>query len=183
VRVAKAAVSVVVLGSLLVGGGPAFAAATPGTPAGGSVRVFATPTNGGNATILITGAVGDYGKALDINKNGTADPNGNYVKMMLHKGTFEVNSTTLNAKANNAQPTVNKATCSAVISVTAPVTLFNGTGLYTGIAGTVNITETYAFILPQYTSGKDKGQCNEGNNTQPIGQYGSIVGTGTVSFS
>ncbi len=29
----------------------------------------------------------------------------------------------------------------------------------------MNITETYAFILPQFTSGKDKGQCNEGNNT------------------
>jgi hypothetical protein len=160
-----------------------FAATTPSTPAGGSVKIFATPNNGAGGTILITGAIGDYGKTLTIDKNGKTDSNGDYVKITLHKGTFEVNSTTLNAKANKAQPTIYKATCSAQLSVTAPVTLFNGTGLYQGITGTVNITETYAIIGPLYTSGKNKGQCNLSNNAQPIGQWGSITGSGRVSFS
>ena len=148
VRIAKAAVSVAVLGSVLLGGAPAFAAVTPSTPAGGPIKVFATPNGNGGGTIVITGAIGDYGHTLTINKNGTPDPNnGNYVRITLHKGTFEVDSATLNAKANKAQPTFNKATCSAALSVTAPVTLFNGTGLYAGITGTVSINETYAFTL------------------------------------
>jgi hypothetical protein len=184
-RVAKTAVSAAVLGSLLLGGASAFAATTPSTPAGGQVKVFATPNSNGGGTIVITGAIGDYGHTLTINKNGTPDPNnGNYVRITLQKGTFEVDSTTLNAKANKAQPTLNKATCSAALSVTGPVTLFSGTGLYVGITGTVSITETYAFILPQYTSGINKGQCNTSSNSlQPISQYASITGTGTVSFS
>ena len=40
-RVAKVAGSVVLLGSLSLGGGLAFAGTTPSTPAGGAVRLFA----------------------------------------------------------------------------------------------------------------------------------------------
>jgi hypothetical protein len=184
-RIPKAAVSAAVLGSLLLGGAPAFAATTPSTPAGGSVRVFVTPGNNGQAgTIVIAGAIGDYGKTLDINKNGTADPNGNYAKQTLQKGTFEVNLTALNTKTNNAHPTVNNmVTCSAVVSGTAPVTLLDGTGLYTGITGTVNFTIIEALVFPRYTTGKNKGQCNESNSAQPVAFYVSAMGTGTVSFS
>jgi hypothetical protein len=182
-RVAKAALSVAVLGSVLLGGSPAFAATLPSTPAGGSVKLFATPSNGLRATILMTGAIGDYGNGLTIEKNGTPNSNGNYVKVMLQKGGFEINSATLNAKGNKAQPTFNTTTCSAALSVAGPVTLFNGTGLYTGIAGTLTVTETAAFILPRYTSGKNKGKCNTSNNAQPVKQYASIMGTGTLSFS
>jgi hypothetical protein len=182
-RVAKAALSVAVLGSVLLGGSPAFAATLPSTPAGGSVKLFATPSNGLRATILMTGAIGDYGNGLTIEKNGTPNSNGNYVKVMLQKGGFEINSATLNAKGNKAQPTFNTTTCSAALSVAGPVTLFNGTGLYTGIAGTLTVTETAAFILPRYTSGKNKGKCNTSNNAQPVNQYASIMGTGTLSFS
>jgi uncharacterized membrane protein len=181
-RIAKTAVGVAVLGSLVLGGASAFAATTPSTPAGGPVKVFATPSpTGAGGTIVIVGAIGDYGRTLSINKNGTTDPNGNYVRITLQKGTFEVNSTTLNATANKAQPTGDPTTCSGSLSVSGPVTLFNGTGLYRGIAGTVNITETFAFIASRYTTGKHKGLCNE--SAQPLSEYGSITGTGTVSFS
>jgi hypothetical protein len=183
-RTTTIAVSIAVLGGALIGGAPAFAATAQAVPAGGPVRVFATPNATGGGTIVIVGAIGDYGTTLSINKNGTANANGNYVRITLHKGTFEVNSTQLNAKANSANPVVNNTTtCSALISAAAPVTLLNGTGLYAGISGTVNITETFAFIVPRYTSGKKKGQCNEGNNFQPLGTYSAIWGTGNVSFS
>ena len=184
VRVAKAAVSVAVLGSVLLGGSPAFAATVPSTPAGGSVKLFATPSKGLHATILMTGAIGDYGNALTIDKNGTPDSNGNYVKVTLHKGGFEINSTALNAKTNNlgSQTPINRATCSMAASVSAPVTLLDGTGLYAGITGTLKLTITEAFILPVYASGKNKGQCNESQNAQPVADYGSIIGSGTVSF-
>jgi hypothetical protein len=85
---------------------------------------------------------------------------------------------------NKANPTVNKATCSAVISVTAPGSApVEGTGLYKGISGTLKPTATFAFLLPRYASGKNKGQWNESNSAQTLDQYSSIAGSGTVKFS
>jgi hypothetical protein len=142
--------------------------------------MFVTPGNGAAATILITGAIGDYGKTLTIDKNGKTDSNGNYTKITLQKGTFELNSMTLNAKADSSLPTLYKATCSAQLSVTGPVTPFDGTDLYKGITGTLNITETYAFIAPLSTSGENKGHCDL--SARPISEYSSITGSGVVSF-
>lgn len=178
-RVAKRALGVALLGSLLFGGTSAVGAA----PAGGAIQVYVTPNNTGGGPIVITGAIGDFGKTQAINKNGTPNSNGNFVKITLKKGTFEVDSTALNTLANKMQPTVNPITCSGSLSATAPVTLFNGTGLYKGISGTVKITEKFAFVLPTFAGGSKKGQCDERNSAQPIAQYSSITGTGTVKFS
>lgn len=168
-------------GAFLLGIG--VTAATASTPAGGPVQIYAPQNSDGiHGTIVITGAIGDYGTTLTINRFGKPAVNGNYVKVTLHKGTFEINSKAFNTKATNLQPTINKATCSAVGTLTGPVTLFDGTGLYKGIAGSINITGTFGFIGPLFKSGKDKGQCNLSNNAQPISQYTSITGAGTVSF-
>jgi hypothetical protein len=170
------------LGSVLFGATTAFGSIASSTPAGGSVQIYAPQSDSLHGTIVITGAIGDYGKTLTINSSGKAAANGNYVKITLHKGTFEINSATFNAMAQNVQPTVNQATCSAAATVAGPVTLFDGTGLYQGISGTVNITGTFGFIGPVFKSGKSKGQCNMSNNAQPISQYTLITGSGTVSF-
>jgi hypothetical protein len=177
-RVVKATLGVAVLGGMLFVSSTALAASTP---AGGTVNVFATPGNGAAGTIVITGAIGDFGKTLSIDKNGKKDANGNFVKITLKKGTFEGDSTELNAKTNHASPTINKSTCSASFTGGAPVTLFDGTGLYAGISGSVKITLTFAFVEPRFKSGKHKGQCNF--NAQPLAQYSSIRGTGKVKFS
>ena len=178
---ATAAVGLGLLGSLLLG---SSAAARAAAPAGGAVSVFVTPSlTGAGGTIVLTGAIGDYGTTLTIDKNGKTDANGNYVRLTLKKGTFEVNSSTLNAAANAAQPKVNTTTCSGDLTVSDPVTVFNGTGLYAGISGTVKITEMFAFIGPKYASGAKMGQCNMGMNAQPIAQWASITGSGAVRFS
>jgi hypothetical protein len=161
-------------------GGAAASGAT--TPAGGAVQIYSPQINGIHGTIVITGAIGDYGKTTSINQNGKPDSNGNFVKIVLHKGTFEINSTAFNAETKNLQPTVYASTCSAVGSATGVVTLLDGTGLYAGISGTVNVTATFGFIGPLYKSGKNKGQCNLSNSAQPISQYTLITGSGTVSF-
>jgi hypothetical protein len=169
-----------VLGGLLFGGTSAFGASAP---AGGSIKVFGIPSlNGSGGTILITGAVGDHGTTLSIDQDGKPDTNGNYVKVTLKKGTFEINKTALDAKAKNVSPTGDLATCSGGFSVTAPVTLLDGTGRYKGITGTVKLTLTYAFILPRFASGKHKTQCNEGNTVPPVALYESVEGIGTVQF-
>jgi hypothetical protein len=150
----------------------------------GTIQVWATPSpTSAVAKIVITGVIGDYGTATTINKNGTVDGNGNYVKIVLQHGGFEVNSVALNKIVNAAPPMMtNAATCSVVFGGSGPNTLFDGTGMYAGISGTVQVTERFAGIGPRYTSGPKKGQCNMNNNTQPIAFWGSITGTGKVSF-
>ena len=63
------------------------------------------------------------------------------------KGTFEIDSTALNKKTANPRPQVaSDTTCSVSASGSAPVTLFNGTGLYKGITGTANVTLTFTGV-------------------------------------
>ena len=152
-------------------------------PAGGPIYVHVTPGNGtGNQPIVVTGAIGDYGTTLNVDKNGKPNSNGHYAKVTLKKGTLEVNLTLLSAKQAKAQPHFDKTTCSFTFAVTAPVTLFNGTGLYAGLSGRVNSTVTFGFVGPVYTSGAHKGQCNASNNAKPLAQWGSIMGPGVVKF-
>ena len=115
-KVLKIAVAAGVLaGAAIVG--PAAVAA--GTQAGGPIKVFVTNTSSTKGKILVTGAIGDYGTTVSVDKNGKADPNGNFEKVTLKQGGFWVDATGLNKKLNSAQPQVNTATCSAV---------FGGTG-------------------------------------------------------
>lgn len=181
-RLLSLIVTATLTGALLLGAGTSTATAS--TPAGGTIHIYATPsaTNQALDSILITGVIGDYGKALTVDKNGKTDANGNYVDITLQKGSFKVNSTTLNKKTNSAQPNIDKTTCSFWFSGTGPVTLFDGTGSYLGISGKLNITITFAGYGPLYTSGKHKGTCNLSNNAQPTNQYSSITGSGTVTF-
>ena len=180
-RVAGAIVGFVILAAMV--GGSAFASPAATMPAGGSIYVQATGGEGPGGTIIITGAIGDYGKTLSIDKNGKTDANGNYVKITLKKGTFEVNSTVLNKKTNTAPPIINASTCSFRSSGTGPVTLFNGTGLYKGIKGKVLITLSFGGIGSTYKTGPHKGQCNMSNNAPSLAQWGTITGPGSVSFS
>jgi hypothetical protein len=181
-RIVGAIAGIVILAAL-ASGGSAFASRVADTPAGGGVYIHATGSNGPAGTIIVTGAIGDYGKTLSINKNGKTDNNGNFVRITLRQGTFEVDATALNARESHTQALINKTTCSIHFTGTAPVTLFNGTGLYKGIKGKVLITVSFGGVGPRYGSGAHKGQCNFGRNTPPLAQYASITGPGTVSFA
>jgi len=64
--------------------------------------------------------IGDYGKTLAIDKDRNTDPKGNCPKVMLHKGTFEVDLTTFAAKLIDAQIPIDKSSCSSEGTVTAP---------------------------------------------------------------
>ncbi len=177
-RVVKAALAAAMLGTVLISGAAALGA---GMPAGGSVHVFATP--GPTGTIVLTGAIGDYGKTVNIDKSGKVDPNGVYVKVDLEKGTFEINAAALNAKLAKLAPAIDAATCSGEASGRDSVSLLDGGGLYKGMSGTLDVTATFAFIGPRFTSGKKKGQCNLSNSAQPLHQYSSIAGAGIVKFN
>jgi hypothetical protein len=86
------------------------------------------------------------------------------------------------AQANNANPTVDAATCSGAVSVSAPAPIIGGTGLYAGIHGTVKITESSGFIGSTYKSGPQKGRCNMSNSAPTVAEMAAVYGNGTVSF-
>jgi hypothetical protein len=153
--------------------------------AGGKIAFYADIGDGASHHAVFTGAVGDYGTVVNIDKNGKVDQNGNFVKVTLTKGTFEIDATTLNSKLNKSTPPLaeNENNCSATFSGSAPVKLYNGTGLYKGIAGTATVTVTFGGISPRYTSGPKKGQCNHDANQLPGGSFGLVMGQGTVSFA
>jgi hypothetical protein len=172
-------VAVVAMVGMLFVAGPATAA----TSKGGMIYVEVTPNNGVTYPIVITGAFADYGTATTIEQNGTVNANGNYVNIALKQGGFEVNSTALNKKASSTAPTFNSTTnCSYSFTVSGPISLSKGTGAYKGISGTLTMTESFSAILPRFSSGKHKGQCNEGNSTTPLASGGNISGSGKVSF-
>jgi hypothetical protein len=160
----------------------AAATAAPTAPAGGQIYIHATGGTGPAGTIVVVGAIGDHGTTLTIDKDGKPDANGNFVKVTLQKGTFQVDSTALNAKMAKQAPLLNKKTCSFMIAGSDRVTLFDGTGLYRGISGSAAITIAFGGIGPDYASGPQKGQCNTNNSAKPVATFGSITGPGTVAF-
>jgi hypothetical protein len=166
----------------IVGGlvGPTAAAA----PAGGPIELYADAGNAGSQHIVFVGAIGDYGTATNVNQNGKPNPNGNYVKAKLKKGTFMINVTAMNKVINSVQdPQVGShATCSAAFTGSAPVTFLNGTGLYKGISGTANVTLTFGGVSPRYTAGPKKGQCKQGDQNLRS-SFGFVTGQGTVNFA
>jgi hypothetical protein len=142
-----------------------------------------TPGSGAVDKIILTGVIGDHGTGTSINKDGTVNANGEYVKVALQKGGFEVNAVAFNTQLQKLQPSQNAATCTAWGTGTGPVTLLDGTGTYAGISGTVTVATSFAEIGPRYATGPKKGQCNMSNNAQPVAEFmGDITGAGTVSF-
>jgi hypothetical protein len=65
-----------------------------------------------------------------------------------------------------------------VLAATAPAKLFNGTGAYTGIKGTVILTISSAAVLPRLSNGK----CDESQNAVAVGEVTISQGSGVVSF-
>lgn len=164
-------------------GTAAAASASASASTTGTLHVWVTSSTGAVDKILLTGVIGDHGTATSIDKNGTVNANGEYVRLALQKGGFEVNAVAFNTQLQKMQPSVNAATCTAWGSGTGPVTLFDGTGAYAGISGTVTISTSFAEIGPRFASGPKKGQCNMSNSAQPVAQFsGNITGSGTVSF-
>lgn len=176
-RAAKAALGMAILGSLLLSGTSAFGATDP---AGGAIQVWGTPASNGGGPVVITGAIADSGKSANVNSSGKPTKKGTYKLLSLKNGTIVLNTTQLGKDLNNPNTpprTFNSTTCSGSFAITDPVPIVSGTKAYAGISGTVNVTVTFAFVLPL-----TKGKCNENTNANPVFSYGSISGTGTVSF-
>ncbi len=157
------------LSSPLVLAGQSVSAATPG----GTVHVYdVNPGTGGTGSIVVTGAFADWG----TDQSGvSAKAN----RIVLSKGTFEVDTSAIQKEFRTAKPRGNYAkNCGVVLAANAPVTLFNGTGAYKGITGKVNLTITNAAVLPRTSNGK----CDESPNSVAVGEVTISQGFGAISF-
>ena len=180
-QIAKTAFGVAAVGILLLSGPSAFGATAQ---AGGAIKVFVTLQGNNNGRIVITGAIGDYGKTVNADSAGKPQKNGGYELLVLKKGTILLNGAQFNAALNHANPTdFSGTTCSGTVVASAPAPITSGTKAYSGITGSVTLTATFGFVGPFYSSGSKKGQCNTSNNAPtPPGFFAIVTGTGTVSF-
>jgi hypothetical protein len=177
-RAGPTAISLALAGAALLGASTVLEA-NASTPAGGAISLFSHPTpSGTSGTILIAGAIGDHGRYLASDRNGRPDPQGSYLKVILKKGTFEINATSLTDEPQARDA----ATCSAVFSGTSTTAVLNGTGLYIGIRGTLHTTELHALLASRYARGRNQGQCKLGGNARPLAEYDSLSATGSVTF-
>lgn len=138
---------------------------------GGIVHVYDVNTGTPTGSVVVTGAIGDFGT-----DQSNVSPNAN--RLVLSRGTFEVNTSEIQKKFSSAKAAGNSTNCGVVLAATAPATLFNGTGAYKGIAGKVTLTIASAAVLPRLANGK----CNESPNSTALGEVTISQGSGTVSF-
>jgi hypothetical protein len=196
----KRLMSVIVIaacGILLTGGGVAAAINTPAGRAGAAALAARgttrAPASGGSvfftayqnddlpgATVVLSGAIGDFGAAVSILPNGTVDPeHSSQLRLALTKGSFRIVIGPLHAKLLNAlsHASYNLRTCSGHVAVTgqAPVVAGSGTGAYKGIRGGFKLTITGNEV-------DAKPGCQPFSGSALLAQSIFIAGLGTVSF-
>jgi hypothetical protein len=113
-----------------------------------------TDNDGAGASVVVSGAVGDFGEAVSVNPDGSISADhGGQQKFVLTQGTFKIDFSALDHKLVAAFPThpVDKHSCSGHITVngSASVVQGSGTGAYQGIAGTLQLALTLDELVPQ----------------------------------
>ena len=97
---------------------------------------------------------------------------------MLSNGSFEVNTGAIQKKFSASRAKGNPTKCGVVLAATAPATLFDGTGAYAGIKGTVILTISSAAVLTR----SPNGTCDESPKAVALGEVTISQGSGTISF-
>jgi hypothetical protein len=180
---------VTIIGTTAIFGGLLSAAAAAGatTASSGPIKVWVTPSPTGTGVkhpgkVLLTGAIGDYGKSYKANASGKPDKKGTYEELKLRKGTILVDVGPLNKAFNAAfsAPLFNPKNCSISADATAAITIVRGTRAYAGVTGNVTMAAKFGGVLPK-THGK-RSKCTTKTSTPPLTTYSSIIGSGTVTL-
>ena len=117
-------------------------------------------SGGSGFKAVFTGAIGDSGLSVSATAQGkpSKKENTGYRLFILKRGTIFFNTKQLDAAQNdnNTPPTTeNNTTCSFTFVTTDPVTIISGTKAYAGISGSLNVTISFAAVLPL-----KNGKCN-----------------------
>jgi hypothetical protein len=138
---------------------------------------YSKNSDGPAFTVIVSGAIGDYGSAVTVRRDGTTDPeHSSELRLRLKHGSFRLNIASLERKLVSATSRWSSTpTCSFHVSVSAPTAVVagSGTGLYRGISGSVRMTATIDEV--------DVKPC-PGGTSRFVSQLIFIVGSGTVAF-
>lgn len=179
-------------GGVAAATGPAAAQAEAGTPAAhgparpsaGGGHVFFTAYQNDDlpgATVVLSGAIGDFGTAVSVLPNGTVDPeHSSQLRLALTQGSFRIVIGPLHQELENAlsHAPYNLRTCSGHGAVTgaAPIVAGSGTGAYKGITGSFTLAITVNEV-------DAKPGCQPFSGTALLAQSIVIAGSGNASFS
>lgn len=101
--------------------------------------------DGPRSSVILTGAIGDFGEAISVHPDGTINPDhDSQSRLELSHGSFRLDIKALDSKLvaafDHLQP--DPRTCSAHTSVTAaaPIVKGSGTGSYSDINGTIALS-------------------------------------------
>ncbi len=171
--VAGATATVAVGHDRAVHAGPAAAV----RPTGGGVALYLTTESPTKSAVVATGAIGDYGTAVSIDRDGHPDPQGDYARVTLKHGAFTIDGRAFNKSLSRARPSINPRTCSFVVKGQGRAPVSGGTGTYAGISGALTLRSTFAAIVPRGST----GSCRFASNSN-LSQYLSVTASGPVSF-
>jgi hypothetical protein len=166
-------------GAASAGTGHAGGETAAATAVGGAVQVYEyADSDGAGASVILTGAIGDFGAAVSVYPDGAIDPqHDSQVNLALTKGSFRIGVAALDKKIvsgfSHFRP--DPRTCSGVVRATAttPVVPGSGTGAYRRISGSFLLTVTIAEIVP-------KSRCD--GTGALLGQAVITTGSGRVSL-
>jgi len=162
--------------------GAAAAPSTTTAPAAGHVFFTAYANDDlPGATVVLSGAIGDFGAAVSVLRNGTVDPeHSSQLNLALTQGSFRIVIGPLHQELENAlsHAPFNLRTCSGHVAVTgaAPVVTGSGTGAYKGIRGSFTLTITANEVIGQL------GQPCQRFTGLSFGEAIFVAGSGTISF-
>jgi hypothetical protein len=156
------AVAAVAAGLALTGGA---GAATPADHSG-AISFTSVDENNSPPLDVVTGAIADHGTDRSVGEK--------YQKVVLSKGTFEVDSEKFNKSFHF---TFDQKDCSARGTAhAANLPISHGTGAYAGITGSISITASFVAL------GVIKnGTCENIEHHSSV-SVGSFSGTGHVSY-
>jgi hypothetical protein len=159
------------------------AARAPATAASHSAKVFFTAyqdDEGAGATVILSGAIGDFGEAASVNPNGSLNPDHtSQLNLALIRGSFRITFGPLHRELEIAESKTpfNLKTCSGHVSVTgqAPIVAGSGTGIYKGITG--------GFMLTIAVNEVGIQPCQPWQAHTVAAEHVLIAGPGTVSLT
>ncbi len=150
------------------------------TPSGDSVSIWATLTASGRepSSVLVTGAIVDYGKAFRANSASRIDAKGRFTKLVLEHGTILLGGTALDPVVRTAKPVGRTQTCSVLASSDEQAPVVSGTKAYLGISGSLVVATSSVLIIPLSKG----GQCNTGAGARPVAAWSTVTASGSVTL-
>jgi hypothetical protein len=148
--------------------------------AAGTVHLtdYATNTDGPDSTVILTGAIGDFGTAKAVKPDGSIDPeHTGQLELTLRHGGLRLDAAALDARLVTAYQhfPADPHTCSGSVTIsgTVPVVSDSGTGAYAHVGGRFELTVTVDEV--------DDPPCD--GTGAFIEQTIIITGSGTITVS